>query len=152
MRPDDAALARTQWQCASPLAHGAHRWTNMINEDMLCPGRVIIDGRSHSLATAERSEVGEHYTDGAWGAPDSEFQDEVNHPAHYGGDTPYEVIKVHEAWAEMFGLSFLVLNAIKYIVRAGRKPDVDAMTDLKKARWYINREINRLERIEADRI
>jgi hypothetical protein len=63
----------------------------------------------------------------------------VDHPSHYGGDTVYETIKVIEAW----GLGFCLGNAIKYISRAGRKGD--AIEDLKKARWYIDREIARLE-------
>ncbi len=39
-------------------------------------------------------------------------------------------------------LSFNLGNALKYISRAGRKGD--AAEDLQKARWYINREIDRL--------
>jgi hypothetical protein len=62
----------------------------------------------------------------------------INHPEHYGGDTVYEAIKVIEAW----GLGFCLGNALKYICRAGRKgSDLD---DLKKARWYIDREITRM--------
>ena len=60
----------------------------------------------------------------------------VNHPAHYGGATnPYEAIKVIEAW----GLGFSLGNAVKYIARAGKKGD--AIEDLEKAAWYLNREI-----------
>lgn len=66
----------------------------------------------------------------------------INHPAHYGGDTPYETIKVIEAW----GLhnSYCLGNAIKYISRAGKKSD-PVVQDLKKAAWYLAREITRLE-------
>ena len=39
-------------------------------------------------------------------------------------------------------LSFNAGNAVKYLSRAGRKGD--ALEDLKKARWYIDREITRL--------
>ena len=62
----------------------------------------------------------------------------VNHPSHYGGDTTYETIKVIEAW----GLGFHLGNAVKYISRAGRKGD--ALEDLRKAAWYLAREIERL--------
>ena len=62
----------------------------------------------------------------------------VHHPAHYGGDTPYEAIKVIEAW----GLGFCLGNSVKYIARAGKKDA--ALQDLKKARWYLDREIKRL--------
>ena len=63
----------------------------------------------------------------------------INHPQHYGGDTPYEAIKVIEAWE----LGFCLGNTVKYISRAGRKGD--ALEDLKKARWYLEREIRTRE-------
>jgi hypothetical protein len=60
----------------------------------------------------------------------------INHPTHYGGaDNPYEAIKVIEA----HNLGFHLGNAIKYILRAGKKGD--AIEDLKKAQWYLEREI-----------
>jgi hypothetical protein len=60
----------------------------------------------------------------------------INHPTHYGGaDNPYEAIKVIEA----HDLGFHLGNAIKYILRAGKKGD--AIEDLKKAQWYLEREI-----------
>ncbi len=65
----------------------------------------------------------------------------VNHPSHYGGaDNPYEAIKVVEAW----GLNFCLGNVVKYISRAGKKGN--ALEDLKKARWYLDREITNLEK------
>jgi hypothetical protein len=67
----------------------------------------------------------------------------VNHPAHYGGaDNQYEAIKVIDAW----GLGFSLGNAVKYIARAGKKGDAPTLQDLKKARWYIDHEIARLEK------
>jgi hypothetical protein len=70
--------------------------------------------------------------------------EKVNHPEHYGGaDDPYEAIKVIEAW----DLNFNLGNTVKYICRAENKNDT--LTDLKKARWYLDREIqNREERIK----
>ena len=61
----------------------------------------------------------------------------VDHPEHYGGkDNPYEAIKIIEAW----GLGFNLGNAVKYILRAGRKTgSKDA--DLEKAIWYIRHEL-----------
>lgn len=64
----------------------------------------------------------------------------VNHPAHYGGaDNPYEAIKVIDAW----GLGFCLGNTIKYIARAPHKGS--HIDDLKKARWYLDHEIARME-------
>lgn len=68
------------------------------------------------------------------------MSDPVNHPPHYGGEAdPYEAIKVIEAW----GLGFHIGNVVKYLSRAGKKGA--AVEDLKKARWYLDREIARLE-------
>jgi hypothetical protein len=67
--------------------------------------------------------------------------DQVNHPAHYcGADNVYEHHRVVLAW----GLGYYLGNATKYICRAGKKPGVDAATDLEKAIWYIRAEIERL--------
>jgi hypothetical protein len=41
---------------------------------------------------------------------------------------------------EMYGLGFSLGNAIKYILRAGKKGD--AVEDLVKAVWYINRHMD----------
>lgn len=66
----------------------------------------------------------------------------VDHPAHYGGaDNPYEAIKIIDHYKLGFGLG----NAVKYILRAGRKPDTDYIEDLKKARWYLDHEIEQHE-------
>lgn len=65
----------------------------------------------------------------------------VNHPAHYGGDQPYEVIKVLEAWG--LDEDFCLGNAVKYIARA-KKKHADPIEDLEKALWYIERKIERL--------
>lgn len=77
---------------------------------------------------------------------DVELVETVNHPAHYGGDTTYEVIKVLEAW----GLddSFCLGNTVKYVARAGKKGD--ALEDLRKARWYLDRAIKREEQRRAE--
>lgn len=62
----------------------------------------------------------------------------VDHPSHYAEGRRYEPIDVIEDWE----LGFCLGNAVKYISRAGRKND--ALEDLKKARWYLDREIERM--------
>lgn len=69
------------------------------------------------------------------------MNEQINHPSHYGGDTTYETIKVIEAWC----LGFHLGNCIKYISRAGKKTD-NYLEDLKKAKWYLDREIERREK------
>lgn len=60
--------------------------------------------------------------------------EKVNHPSHYQGGG-MEAIDVIEA----FSLGFKLGNAVKYILRAGKKGD--RLTDLRKAAWYLTREI-----------
>lgn len=60
--------------------------------------------------------------------------EKVNHPRHYGGDTPYEVIKVLEHWLtrdEFIGA--MKFNVHKYLARANMKGGEE---DAKKAAWY----------------
>ena len=81
----------------------------------------------------------------------------VNHPAHYGGDSQFETIKVLEAWlTPEQRRGFNLGNAIKYISRAGKKGD--SLEDLRKARWYLDREIGQADELKplvlalADRV
>ena len=66
-------------------------------------------------------------------------EDPVNHPSHYTehpSGVERNTISEH--------MTFCVGNAIKYLWRAGKKgPPIQ---DLEKARYYIDREIVRLER------
>jgi Protein of unknwon function (DUF3310) len=65
--------------------------------------------------------------------------DNVNHPPHYQQHpSGIECIVIAEAF------NFNLGNAIKYIWRAGLKRR-NKLEDLKKGRWYLDREIKRLE-------
>ena len=64
-------------------------------------------------------------------------QTQINHPDYYQGKI--EVIDFIEA----FDFNFNLGNVVKYISRAGHKPDSDYLTDLSKAEWYLHREILR---------
>lgn len=64
--------------------------------------------------------------------------DPVNHPKHYTSHpSGVECITVTEH------MSFNLGNAIKYIWRADEKGS--ALEDLRKAAWYLEREITRRE-------
>ena len=62
----------------------------------------------------------------------------VSHPSHYTFGE-YEVIDVIEDW----GLDFHLGNVLKYVARAGRKGD--QKEDLLKAKWYLERFIEKME-------
>jgi Protein of unknwon function (DUF3310) len=68
--------------------------------------------------------------------------DAVDHPAHYNA-SPSGV----ECIAVVEHMTFNVGNAVKYLWRAGLKGAL--LEDLRKARWYIDREIQRIERIDG---
>lgn len=70
-------------------------------------------------------------------------EDAVRHPAHYGGDTTYEVIKVAEAW-ELDKDAYL-FNVLKYVGRAGKKGSAKELEDLEKAAFYLGRKITNLK-------
>jgi len=75
-----------------------------------------------------------------WEAQKSPAHDPVNAPAHYYSPSgALESITVIEA----FELGFRLGNTVKYILRAGKKGD--RLQDLKKARWYLDREITACE-------
>ena len=65
--------------------------------------------------------------------------DPINSPSHYAEGRQFEPIDVIEDWE----LNFRLANTVKYISRAGRKKDI--LEDLRKARWYLDREIQHLE-------
>ena len=70
--------------------------------------------------------------------------DPVNHPSHYRwlpGDI--EVIDITEH------MSFPLGNVVKYVLRADHKGK--PLEDLRKAAWYLQREIARRE-AQADRL
>lgn len=68
----------------------------------------------------------------------SASEDPIN-PSHYKFGKS-EVIDIVE------NLTYNKGNAVKYLSRSGRKAIADEVEDLKKALWYVQREIDRLEK------
>ena len=70
-------------------------------------------------------------------------EDMVNHPPHYkiGGIETIDYMKAKSTPEEFKG--HLRLTALKYMSRIGYKGD--ALEDLKKAQWYLNRLIKECE-------
>lgn len=67
------------------------------------------------------------------------MSDAIN-PSHYkdGYSNGAEVIDITE------NLNFNRGNAVKYIARAGKKDPTTEIQELRKAKWYIERELERL--------
>lgn len=71
----------------------------------------------------------------------NDMPDLINHPPHYTSHpSGVECIEITEHF------TFALGNAIKYIWRAGLKDSSDPIDDLRKAEFYIRREIARLEK------
>jgi hypothetical protein len=69
-------------------------------------------------------------------------KDVVDHPPHYTAHpSGVECIQVTEH------MNFCLGNAVKYIWRADLKDN--AIEDLKKAVWYVNREIERRQSLQT---
>lgn len=75
------------------------------------------------------------------------MEDKINHPSHYTMGK-IEVIDFIDDKDFNFNLG----NVIKYVSRAGKKKssgkslEAKALEDLKKARWYLDREISKREK------
>ena len=69
----------------------------------------------------------------------SPSHDPVNSPTHYtaGGIETIDYIEAKQ-------LNYHLGNVVKYVSRAGKKNEM--LEDLKKAKWYLDREIQRLEK------
>lgn len=65
--------------------------------------------------------------------------DPIHHPKHYTHYKGLEVIQLTEQ------MNFNRGNAVKYVARAGIKDQSKEIEDLEKAKWYIQREIDRIK-------
>ena len=78
-------------------------------------------------------------------APDTPAKEDIiGHPNHYCSGRKYEPKDVIRDW----NLNFNLGNTVKYISRNGRKDGNTALQDLKKARQYLDFEIDFLEKEE----
>jgi hypothetical protein len=98
---------------------------SMIASDTLFDG--AYERMQEVIASAKKS-----------GESSANQRDMINKPPHYTS-AAIEVIDIIEA----FKLNFHLGNVVKYVLREGKKGD--PLEDLKKARWYLDREITRRE-------
>ena len=72
---------------------------------------------------------------------DTEKVEKVStHRDYYAVGRKHEPIDVIRDW----DLDFCLGNVVKYISRAGRKDNTDAIEDLKKAKTYLEYEISKI--------
>jgi hypothetical protein len=99
------------------------------------PKKIIL--RSSEVALANKLGITtEQYARSKAGLPPR--ADNVNHPSHYkmGGIETIDFI-------EAKNLGYHLGNVVKYITRADHKGN--RLEDLKKAQWYLNRAISKIE-------
>lgn len=72
----------------------------------------------------------------------------VNNPSHYLGKNGIYADDMIDAFG--FGEGFRLGNAIKYIIRAGKKPGESAIQDLEKAKNYIQKQIDTIKTTNDD--
>ncbi len=98
-----------------------------------------VENKSLAAAAERWKEVNKHL-----GRPKyrlaSAFTDPVNNPPHY---TAGGVDFIDFAEAKGLTENAYLFNVVKYVVRAGKKVDVDPVQDLEKAEFYLKREIAR---------
>ena len=68
----------------------------------------------------------------------------IDHPDYYNWIPGIECIDVIEH------MTYNIGNAVKYLWRHGRKGS-DTLADLQKAKWYIEREISRLQEAKHEK-
>ena len=101
---------------------------------IVCDKDVVCNGEYYDpIAEKEMIEYPSHFDEAKISGKEM-----INHPSHYNM-VKYEAIDVIEDWQLNFNLG----NTVKYISRAGHKDDI--VQDLKKALWYLEREIKRIE-------
>lgn len=134
-----------QTRNGAKVGPATHRGTSiypwLVPEDDGTLRSYCADGRYDTVATASRWDIIQEWrTEGATPVVEdlqSTEADLINHPPHYTGHpSGVECIAITEH------MNFCRGNAMKYLWRAGEKGD--EVEDLKKARWYIDREISRL--------
>lgn len=69
-------------------------------------------------------------------------EEKVNHPQHYNQNGIECIDAMIAAFGQAEVISFCKLNAFKYLWRAEHKNN--ALEDLRKAQWYINKSITLL--------
>lgn len=122
-------------------------WREMFEKNSIAPApgvarlqEFIANLESKHRYTYPTRNVAQDYTyptDAGDVPAGTKFDHDINAPSHYT-HLPVEAIDITEHF------NFNMGNALKYIWRADYKGD--PLKDLRKAAWYINREIARRER------
>ena len=77
------------------------------------------------------------------------MSEQVNHPSHYCKDGRKEcIVEMEEKYGIPATVGFCLMNAYKYLYRAGDKADNSYEQDRKKAEWYFHYANRLLEKLD----
>ena len=129
---------------------GLNEEGNIIKERKCCGNCCEFDKSTgiceyNNIAVCRDSGICEEYYPEVQEINLEDNNDPVNHPSHYT-DGSIEVMD----YIEDKGFNFALGNAVKYISRAGKKDKNKTIQDLEKASWYLNREIERLKKLQSE--
>ena len=65
--------------------------------------------------------------------------DHVNHPSHYNNYSVEVIDMMERIYGTKDTIAFCEMNAFKYRMRLGTKPDNSIEQDLAKEKWYIDK-------------
>lgn len=118
------------------------RCTNGGSVHQYCPYKTCIDAAEKCATYVASDAEDAHccYRQSCIAESKPSGNDIIAHPSHYTDGRRYEPKDVIREWKLNFNLG----SAVKYISRAGRKDDI--LQDLRKARQFLDFEIEALER------
>ena len=65
--------------------------------------------------------------------------EQVNHPSHYNNYGKEVIDMMESIWGTEKLIAFCEMNAFKYRMRMGTKPDNPIQQDIEKEKWYLNK-------------
>lgn len=68
-----------------------------------------------------------------------EHYESVNHPKHYNNYDVEVIDMMERIWGVENTINFCEMNAFKYRMRMGTKPEQSIEQDLKKEKWYLDK-------------
>lgn len=112
--------------------------------DIVKPGDFVLNEQVPTFHTGQNCMVRRYWFELKENTDIPSYKEYVNHPTHYKGNN-LEAIDV----IEDFNLNFNLGNCLKYVLRSGKKSN--SIEDLNKAIWYLQREIDNLEKGTLDK-
>jgi hypothetical protein len=70
---------------------------------------------------------------------DNKEYEHVNHPKHYNSFSKEVINMMVDIWGIEKTISFCEMNAFKYKMRLGDKPNQPVEQDINKSKWYLDK-------------